>query len=136
MRTIHLRSGMYEGKLYVDLGRGDGTVAEVDGEGWRVRNGCPVLFREGNRGALPIPELGGSLAMLADHMPSLDRWGVQRVLAFCVSVFNPAGARSMLLFTGERGTNKSTLEDMTLALIDPPTGRQGVGLVSAATSAI
>lgn len=123
-RTIHLRSGMHGGKLYVDLGRGDGMVMEVDGDGWRVKPDSPVLFVEGSRGALPFPETGGSIEMLAKHTPSLDRWGVQRVLAFCVSVFNPAGARTMLLFTGERGTNKSTLEDMTLALIDPPTGRQ------------
>lgn len=121
---VHLRSGWFEGKLYIDLARGDGQVAEVDGEGYRILPETPIRFVQGSRGPLPVPEAGGTLSDLARHLPALELAEVQRVLGFAVSTFYEGGTFPMLLISGGQGTSKSTIGDMILAFTDPPIGRR------------
>lgn len=121
---VHLRSGWFEGKLYIDLAQGDGMVVEVDGKGYRTLSEAPIRFVQGSRGPLPAPEAGGSMSDLARHMPALERAEVQRVLGFAISTFYDRGVCPMLLISGGQGTKKSTMGDMLLAFTDPPVGRR------------
>jgi hypothetical protein len=114
-----LRVGEHAGRIYVDLGRADGAAAEVDNEGWRVVPDAPVRFVRGTRGELPDPELGGTLANFERHF-NLSRDDLLRLLGFLVGTFNVSGSYSILLTDGEQGSGKSTLNDKTVSLVDPP----------------
>lgn len=122
--AVYLRSAMFEGRLYIDLGRSDCAVVEVDEVGWRIIPEAPVRFLQGSRGALPDPESGGKIADFEQHMPSLSQQDVKRLVAFAIGVLYGGGTYPMLLFQGQQGAFKSTLADMLIALIDPPVSRK------------
>ncbi|WP_419826816.1 PriCT-2 domain-containing protein [Sphingomonas sp.] len=114
-----LRVGEHDGRVYVDLGRADGAAAEVDGDGWRVVPAAPVRFVRGTRGELPDPTPGGTLADFERHF-NLSSDDLLRLLGFLVGTFNVSGSYSILLTDGEQGSGKSTLNDKTVSLVDPP----------------
>ena len=42
--TVALRIAEIDGRHYLDLGRADGVVVEIDANGWRIIEGAPVAF--------------------------------------------------------------------------------------------
>jgi hypothetical protein len=125
--TSSLRVGEFEDRIYVDLGRHDGHAVEITRDGWDIIDCPPVRFVRGSRGELPPPEPGGSLSDFAKHF-NLTKADVLRVVAFMVGTFNLSGSYPILFIEGEQGTCKSTLADMLLALIDPPTSAKSARL--------
>ena len=62
-RTVFIRIGSHEEKLYLDLGDESWQAVEIDTNGWRVIDTPPVRFRRAaGMKPLPIPVSGGSIA--------------------------------------------------------------------------
>lgn len=54
-----LRTGTHEGKHYIDLCDRERRIVEIDKEGWRIVDQCPIVFiRKDGMLALPLPETG------------------------------------------------------------------------------
>lgn len=119
--TSSLRIGAHDGRIYVDLGRSDGSVVEVRSDGWSIVAGTAVRFIRGSRGELPLPTRDGKFADFQRHF-NLAATDLLRAVAFMVGTFNPFGSYPILFVCGEQGTTKSTLADMVVALTDPPHG--------------
>ena len=62
---VRVRTGMYDGKYYLDLADEQWQAVEIDAEGWRVVSEPPIRFHR-PRGMLPLPAplQGGSLGEL------------------------------------------------------------------------
>ncbi|MBX3552902.1 MAG: hypothetical protein KF697_10615 [Pseudolabrys sp.] len=60
-RTVHVRIGGLDGRLYLDLGDDTWRAVEIDAAGWRVIDHPPVRFRRAAGMALPAPIAGGSV---------------------------------------------------------------------------
>jgi hypothetical protein len=120
-RDVYLRVAETPNCTYVDLGRGDGRAIAVTAEGWQVIVDPPVNFFMGSRGALPLPETGGTLELFERHF-NLSPDDVRRSVGFLIGTFHPTQAQPLLMICGEAGSAKSNLADKHLALTDPPRG--------------
>jgi hypothetical protein len=114
-----LRVGEHESRIYVDLGTAGGEAVEIDGDSWRVVTDVPINFVRGSRGELPIPQPGGTLADFERHF-NLSPDDLVRLLGFMVGTFNVGASYAILMTDGEQGSGKSTLNDKTVSLVDPP----------------
>jgi len=119
-----LRVGEHEGSTYVDLGRTDGVVIEIDVMGWREIKVSPVRFVPGTRGELPRPVSGGTLVDFEKHF-NLCSGDIIRLVGFLIGAFNVSGSYAILLTDGEQGAGKSTLNDKAVSLVDPPRTTKG-----------
>lgn len=130
---VHLRSALHNGRIYVNIDPAKGIVAEVDQSGWRIMGDSPpVRFIAGSRGALPLPEPGGTLETFVQHF-NASREDLLRIVGFLVAGFRPSNANPMLLIEGVAGSAKSTMGDKCLALVDPPIANHAAGRFSMAT---
>lgn len=116
---VHLRLAAEGERIYLDLGRADGSVVEIGPEGWQVISHAPVRFYQpGTLRSLPLPEPGGSLQDLQGLLNILpEDWSL--VVSWLVAAFNPQGPYPILFLQGEQGTGKSTLGQMLKDLVDP-----------------
>jgi len=119
--SVHIRLAGDQGRIYLDLGRPDGSVVEISSGGWQVIPHAPVRFcQPRNLRSLPLPEPGGNLQDLQALVNILpEDWPL--VAAWLVAAFNPQGPYPVLFLQGEQGTGKSTLGQMLKGLIDPGT---------------
>jgi hypothetical protein len=68
-RSIHVRVGGLDNKIYLDLGDETWRAVEIDASGWRVIDRPPVRFRRSaGMQALPMPVSGGSIEMLRSFL--------------------------------------------------------------------
>jgi len=116
---VHIRLAGDQGRIYLDLGRLDGSVVEISPGGWQVISDSPVRFcQPRSLRSLPLPEPGGHLQDLQALLNILSEdWPL--VAAWLVAAFNPQGPYPVLFLQGEQGTGKSTLGQMLKGLIDP-----------------
>jgi len=117
--NIFIRVAEHNGKVYIDLCNADWQVVEVDAQGWRITQQCPVKFRrtKGMR-SLPSPETGGSVALLRDFLNIRDEdWPLLAV--WLVSALRAVGPFAILIFVAEQGSGKSTTGETLSRLIDP-----------------
>lgn len=119
--TSSLRVAEHNECVYIDLGQQYGSAVQIDQVGWRVVTNPPVRFVRGSRGAMPLPEPGGTITDFEKHF-NLSPYDVVRTVSFMIGTFNMTGSYPILFIEGEQGTCKSTLADMIVALTDPPTG--------------
>jgi hypothetical protein len=129
VRPVFQRVGCQDGAIYIDVGDAVGNVIQVTTTGWAIVDDAPVYFRRGNRGALPLPERGGTLDDFAAEFPNFDASDVTRILGFILGTFNLKGTCPLLQLSGGQGLGKSTTADKILALTDPPI-RNGDGRTS------
>lgn len=122
-REVYVRSAQHGGSVYLDLADEDWRVVEITAAGWRVMGGeaAPVRFRR-PRGmlALPMPSAGGGCGGLLRRFINVsDVEGLRLIVAWLVAALRPVGPYPVLLFQGEQGSAKSTVERMVRALVDP-----------------
>ncbi|MBI2076945.1 MAG: hypothetical protein HYT80_01045 [Euryarchaeota archaeon] len=120
--AVNVRIGSDRDRVYVDLGRSDWQVVEIDDQAWRVIRTSPVRFRRPNSfGELPIPVRGGKIEELRPFLNVGDgddqNWHL--AVAFLLSAFNPTGPYPALVVTGEWGAAKSMTSRVLRSLIDP-----------------
>jgi len=107
--------------IYIDLGTPDWSCIEIDAEGWRIRQDAPVLFRR-HTGMLPLPlpESGGSMALLRDVLPfEADSTGEVLIWSWLLGVLLPDGPYPHLCLHGEQGSAKSFTTGILRSLLDP-----------------
>ena len=119
-RTIFVRIGSHEEKLYLDLGDESWQAVEIDNNGWRVIDTPPVRFRRAaGMKSLAIPVPGGSIAMLRPFLNLQSDADFVLVVAWALSVLRDRGPYPVLVLSGEQGSAKSTFSAILRKLLDP-----------------
>src|SRR5262249_3201598 len=128
-RTVHVRVGAFDGRLYLDLADMRWRAVEIDGDGWRTVDQAPIPFRRAaSMLALPEPVHGGSINELRkflnvrvpqdeDQSENKDRDFTLSV-AFILAALRERGPYPVLCLAGEHGSAKSTFTAVLRKLID------------------
>ncbi|MBI5258368.1 MAG: hypothetical protein HY855_17820 [Burkholderiales bacterium] len=128
---VHLRIAEHQGQVYLDLGRPDWRVVEVNADGWRVVP-CPagLYFRRSRDTApLPDPDPSGDWQPLLDLLTNwLDASDVVMVVAWLVAALRPGYPYHALSICGEQGSGKTCLAKLLRHLVDP-CGPDGLAVV-------
>lgn len=124
-REVHVRVAAHDGAIYVDLANERWEAVKVTPAGWKVVSDPPIRFRR-PRGmlALPIPKKGeqdGLDDLLRSFINVASDDALRLIVAWLVHAFRPTGPYSVLIFQGEQGSAKSTVERLLRALVDPST---------------
>jgi energy-coupling factor transporter ATP-binding protein EcfA2 len=118
---VHLRVARHGDAVVLDLGDVAGRAIVVDGDGWRVMDRSPVLFR---RTVLTAPMLeparGGNLDGLWELVPvaQADR---ELLLGWLLHATMSGEPHAILLLGGPQGAGKSTAAEYLGGLVDPST---------------
>jgi hypothetical protein len=120
-REVFLRVGKNENCIYLDLGTDDWQIVRVSPNGWEVipYSECPVRFyRPDCQSSLPTPTREGCLDDLWRllNVRESDR---PLVLGWILSTMTPDGSKPILVFSGEKGSGKSSAATLLKRLTDP-----------------
>ena len=120
-REVFLRVGKNENCIYLDLGTDDWQIVRVSPNGWEVipYSECPVRFyRPDCQSSLPTPTREGCLDDLWRllNVRESDR---PLVLGWILSTMTPDGSKPILVFSGEKGSGKSSAASLLKRLTDP-----------------
>jgi hypothetical protein len=116
---VFLRVGGSGAAVYIDLGRQDGLIIEITGEGWRTTCDCPVKFeRRPGFGELPAPLDGGAIRPL-QALLGLDETNFSLVLALLLNCLRPGPTFMCAFVEGEQGSGKSFLCEIVKSIVDP-----------------
>jgi hypothetical protein len=117
---VHVRVGRHEDRHYLDLADDGNTVIEIDAQGWRVCERCPIRFRRPHGMLpLPMPTHGGSVDVLRRFANVSDSESLAMVLAWLERALLSSGPYPILVLQGEPGSSKSTTTRMLKTCIDP-----------------
>jgi hypothetical protein len=142
-RDVFVRVGRLDDALYVDLANAEWQAIKITRAGWQVVSQPPIAFRRA-RGMLPLPlpQSGGSLDALREHInlgpDDDDDWRL--VAGWEVGALHPTGPYPVLAMHAEQGAAKSTTQRLLRALLDPNTAplraepRDGRDLIIAANN--
>jgi hypothetical protein len=114
---VGLRTAMDADRIYIDTGRPDWQVIEIDPNGWRRAVKPPRFRRAGAPLSLPEPatpdfqRLWKYVEVRDEHKPL--------VAGFLLASLRPVGPFPQLHLSGEQGTGKSTVARVLKSLIDP-----------------
>ena len=121
-RTVHIRVGGLDGRLYLDLVDETWRAVEIDATGWRVVDSPPVRFRRAaGMQPLPVPVCGGSITALRSFLNVKTDTDFVLVVAWLLAALRDRGPYPVLVLSGEQGSAKSTFAAILRALIDPNT---------------
>jgi hypothetical protein len=121
-RSVFIRVGGCDGKLYLDLCNDAWQAVEIDAAGWRLIDNPPVRFRRtSGMLSLPTPQMGGSVKSLLGFLNLKSDDDFVLVVAWLVAALRDCGPYPVLALSGEQGSAKSTLTAILRALLDPST---------------
>jgi hypothetical protein len=121
-RTVHIRVGGLEDRLYLDLGDESWRAVEIDATGWRVIDNPPVRFRRAaGLQALPTPVTGGSVESLRCFLNVKTDADFVLAVSWLLAALRDRGPYPVLVLSGEQGSAKSTFSALLRALLDPNT---------------
>jgi hypothetical protein len=119
-RTVHVRVGGLDGRLYLDLGDEAWRAVEIDPAGWRVIDRPPVRFRRAaGMQALPAPVPGGSIEALRAFLNLRSDADFVLAIAWALACLRDRGPYPVLVLSGEQGSAKSTFSAILRSLLDP-----------------
>ena len=121
-KKVNLRYASLDGFIYVDLGCEDWKTVAINAQGWKVLESvdCPVKFyRSENCRPLPLPELGGDVSLLWEHLNLQDKDKQLLTLAWLLEAMRPDRPYPVIEIGGQQGTAKSTFSRRLRRLIDP-----------------
>lgn len=120
---VYYRYAHYNGAVYIDCARKDGSVLKLSGDGGIeiLASGSPVKFRKKNTN-LPLPVLpdeAGDAMLLKEHINygTDDNWKL--ILAYIVLTMIAEGPYTILVIQGEHGCGKSLMSKNIVTLVDP-----------------
>jgi hypothetical protein len=122
VRTVHVRVGELDGKLYLDLCDPAWRAVEIDADGWRIVDRPAVRFRRSpDMQALPEPERDGSVDGLREllNIGADDDADFVLAVAFALACLRGRGPYPIMVVTGEQGTAKSTRSALISSVVDP-----------------
>jgi len=106
--------------IYIDLCDESWNVIKVNSEGWTILDKSPVKFRRtSSMRALPTPKSGGSLDPLWDFVNINNDNDKKLITAWMVDALRPDTDYIILVFEGEQGSAKSTIQSRIRSIIDP-----------------
>jgi hypothetical protein len=121
-RTVHVRVGSMDGRLYLDLCDENWRAVEIDDIGWRVIDDPPVRFRRSaGLQALPEPKLDGSVDTLRSFLNVKTEADFVLAVAWLLAALRDRGPYPVVVLSGEHGAAKSTFTKILRALVDPNT---------------
>lgn len=121
-RSVFIRVGGLDGRLYLDLGDDAWRAVEIDTTGWRVIDQPPVRFRRAaGMQPLAVPMPGGSVGTLRAFLNVQSDQDFVLVVAWALAVLRNKGPYPALVLSGEQGSAKSTFSAILRALLDPNT---------------
>ena len=121
-RSIFIRVGGHDGRLYLDLCDGTWRAVEISTDGWRVIDNPPVRFRRAaGMQPLPMPVPGGSVETLRSFLNVQSDNDFVLVVAWTLAALRNRGPYPVLVLSGEQGSAKSTFSAILRALLDPNT---------------
>jgi hypothetical protein len=114
-----VRTGYFDGKMYIDLGDPTWRAVEITAPGWRVIEKSPIKFlRSPSMRPLPEPQAGSLIEELRRFLNVSDRDWVL-VVAWIVAALRHRGPFPILVVNAEAGTAKSFLSRIVRSLVDP-----------------
>src|SRR5215212_559985 len=117
-RELYTRAAWYEGVLYYELR--PGKVVRIGSGGWTFEAKPPVLFRRyANLKALPDPETGGSLDVLAGLVNLKSERDRRLFKAYVVTLPLEHVGRPIFNASGAMGSGKTTIQRLIKRLLDP-----------------
>ncbi len=121
-RSVHIRIGGLDGKLYLELGDEAWRAVEIGSEGWRIVEDPPVRFRRA-AGMQPLlaPAQGGSVETLRNFLNVHGDGDFTLGVAWALAVLRDRGPYPVLVLSGEQGSAKSTFSAVLRSLLDPNT---------------
>lgn len=121
-RTVHVRVGGHDGRLYLDLCNEAWQAVEINPQGWEIIDKPNVRFRRSaGMKPLPIPVRGGSIEELRSFLNVKSDQDFVLVVAFLLAALRPRGPYPVIALSGEQGSAKSTFCAILKALLDPNT---------------
>jgi hypothetical protein len=121
-RTVHIRVGGLNDRLYLDLGDESWRAVDIDATGWRVIDEPPVRFRRAaGMQPLPVPASGGSVETLRSFLNVKTDGDFVLAVSWLLAASRDCGPYPILVLSGEQGSAKSTFSALLRALIDPNT---------------
>ena len=121
-RTVHIRVGEQDGRLYLDLCDEMWRAVEIDSTGWRLIDRPPVRFRRAaGMKPLPVPIAGGSIETLRSFLNVQSDNDFVLAVVWALAVLRNSGPYPVLVLSGEHGSAKSTFSLILRALLDPNT---------------
>ena len=121
-RSVHIRVGGQDGKLYLDLCDETWRAVEIDATGWRVIDNPPVRFRRAaGTQPLPKPGKGGSVETLRSFLNVQSDADFVLVVTWALAVLRNRGPYPVIVLSGEQGSAKSTFSAILRSLLDPNT---------------
>jgi 5S rRNA maturation endonuclease (ribonuclease M5) len=115
-----LRVTFIDGHVIVDLGRRDGQVLTISPGGWSVGPDAhnAVWRRTSLNGEMPIPERGGDINLLRDHVRVSDKdWPI--TVAWMVQAWRSDRQCPIVSTGGPAGSAKTSFAQRLLDLLDP-----------------
>ncbi|TGV08749.1 bifunctional DNA primase/polymerase [Mesorhizobium sp. M8A.F.Ca.ET.173.01.1.1] len=118
-QPVHARIAGNRKGVLIDLGTPDGSLVDIDPNGWQVGQRASHKFVRGaGFEALPIPQRGGDLLALQVFL-ALDDHNYRLLIAFLINALNPEGPYFILLVEGEQGSGKSFVCEIIKRIVDP-----------------
>ncbi len=120
-KKVHVRNAYQEGKIFIDLGDEDKTIAEVTEGGYNnLTTEATYFHRPSGLEALPIPKQG-QIEDLKRFLNYESEGDFKLLIAWMLAALNPDIACPILILQGEQGSAKSTTSKIIRALTDPNT---------------
>lgn len=116
---LYNRLGLFENKLYYDLGD-DTKVVEISGSGWNITDYCPIKFRRfAHQKEQVTPDHNGDLTELINFINISKPNDQLLLLTYILAICFPDIPRVLLSLIGDQGSAKSTALRVIRSLIDP-----------------
>ena len=119
-KSVFLRVGNFDNKIYIDLCNNEWEVIEIDCKGWRIIKNAPVRFRRvAGMKELPVPIKGGSIDKLRDFLNVGSDGDFVLAVSWILAALRPNGPYPIMVLNGEMGSSKSTFSKILKSLVDP-----------------
>lgn len=120
-REVFVRVAPCDNGVVLDLAGQKGRAVLITPGGATICKPPVDFIRPNGVEGLPEPDFDGSLDRLAEFLPGLtdDQWKI--LIVWILASMMPNGPFPILLFTGAKGTAKSTTTKILRQLIDPST---------------
>ncbi|MCL2779437.1 MAG: hypothetical protein FWD73_15705 [Polyangiaceae bacterium] len=118
--TVHIRTAMHDGAIWIDLGDESGKAVHATAEGWTVtQDVVPRFVRPSAQRPLSHPARGGSVQELRPFLNVADDHGFVLSVAWIIAALRPGLPFPIAVFSGEQGTGKSTASRVLRMFVDP-----------------
>jgi hypothetical protein len=121
-RSVFIRAGEFDGRLYLDLCDKEWRAVEISADGWQVIDNPPVRFRRAaGMQPLPVPLPGGSIQVLRSFLNVQSDAHFVLVVSWALACLRNRGPYPLIVLSGDQGSAKSTFSEILRTLLDPNT---------------